>query len=243
MDEYISELDTLRFGFKVAKINRFDDQPAAIVRAFRQMGVKLVISRVATADVKLINAMEDAGFRFKDVQVTYNFDLADGVAPPPDEDGCLYRGFMQGDTEAITAMAAESFRDYGHYSVNEKTSLVNTSVIYEDWARRSCLDRDLADHIVVAEFQGSVAGFLSLKIRADEKARYAAGVMGAVRKEFRKHGLFRGINVASLHWAVREGLKRVENNVLVTNLPVNGTYIALGFKTIRSETTFHCWLG
>jgi ribosomal protein S18 acetylase RimI-like enzyme len=148
-----------------------------------------------------------------------------------------------GDIEGIAKIAAESFSHYGHYSNNEKTRLQGTGAIYEDWARRSCSSKDFADYIVVAELEGFVAGFLSLKIHQNGKNKCAVGVMGAVDQAYRKHGLFRGINVASMHWARKEAFRRIENNVLVTNFPVNKTYISLGFNIVRSETTLHCWLG
>jgi hypothetical protein len=243
MDKYISELDTLRFGFKVAKINSFTQSPLSTVQSFKQLGVSLVISRVATGNFDLIDKMEQAQFRLKDVQVTYSFDVQNHPLPTiPNGNGC-YREFLQKDTPEIVKIAADSFRNYGHYSTDERTKVADSAVIYQDWARRSCLSKDWADHIVVAEVNGMVAGFLSLKVGLEDQAQFAAGVMGAVAKDFRKEGIFQGINIASLHWAKMQSLGRVENNVLVTNFPVNNTYISLGFKIIRSEATFHCWLG
>jgi ribosomal protein S18 acetylase RimI-like enzyme len=242
VERYVSEMDTLRFGFKVAKINEFSDTPLKTIQSFKQKGIKLVISRVSTSDVGLINEMEEVGFRLKDVQVTYNFDLEKNSPPSVPDNSYKYRSFKQSDTSSIVSIAAESFQDYGHYSKNEKTEVANTSRIYEDWARRSCLNKDIADNIIVAEKSGNVAGFLSYKVLMERQSRYAAGVMGAVANDHREGGVFLGINIASLHWAKKEGMRRVENNVLVTNLPVNKTYISLGYRIIRSETTFHCWL-
>lgn len=244
MNQYISELDTLRFGFTVAKINNFkdfNDTPLDALHELKQQGVKLVISRVPTSDVSLINKMEDAGFRLKDVQITYNFNLNKSF-PSNHPVDCIYRSFTKNDLPDIVQIATESFKNYGHYSNNEKTKSIDSSLIYEDWARRSCLDKDVADHIIVAEVKGVVAGFLSLKIHTDNQISHVAGVMGAVNETHRKDGIFRGINIASLHWAKKESFERIENNVLITNFPVSKTYINLGFEIIRSETTFHCWL-
>ena len=243
MDKYISELDTLRFGFKVAKINNFFGAPQTVVQGFKQQGVQLIISRVGTGDINLINQMEDAGFRLKDVQLTFNFDLNNSLPLSITEEHCCYRAFLPEDTSNIVRIAAESFKNYGHYSRSAQTNSVNSNIIYEDWARRSCISKDVADHIVVAEIDGNVAGFLSFKIGHDEHTRVVAGVMGAVAKEYRKGGIFRGINVESLHWAKEQSICRVENNVLITNFAVIKTYTSLGFEVIRSEATFHCWLG
>lgn len=246
MSKYISELDTLRFGFKVAKINEFDDfddSPANAIDKLRDDGVILIISRVLTSDIKLINKMEEVGFRLKDVQVTYSILVGDERTPEIPSSLCSYRGFKKKDTEDIVRIAADSFEEYGHYSNNERTASIGVSLIYKDWARRSCIGNDLVDHIVVAEIEGVVVGFLSLKIKNSNRLKYAVGVMGAVSREYRKDGIFQGINIASLRWAKAELIERIENNVLVTNFPVNKTYVSLGFNIIRSETTFHCLLG
>jgi L-amino acid N-acyltransferase YncA len=246
MLRYISALDTARFGFKVAKINKFselNDTPENVLEELKKLNVKLVISRVSTTNMATINTMEDLGFRLKDVQNTYNFDLNKDKLPKVKQETCIYRDFKDGDIESISKIASNSFQKYGHYFNNENTKRAGTSAIYEDWARRSCADRNLADHIVVAEYEGTVAGFLSLKIQTTNQERYAAGVMGAVGKDHRKFGVFQGINIASLHWAKMVPLARVEHNVLATNFQVNRTYNSLGFHIIRSEVTLHCWLG
>ena len=243
MSKYISQLDTLRFGFKVAKVNEFLDTPMRVVCALRQQGVSLVISRVATGDIDLINQMEDVGFRLKDVQLTYGFDCCNPLPPLVFNESCDYRALRPEDIVGIARIAADAFRNYGHYSKTEQTRTVNSSVIYEDWARRTCTTSDIADYIVVAEMNAAVAGFLSLKIGVEGHTKFAAGVIGAVSKEYRHVGIFRGINIAGLHWAREQGIARVEHNVLVNNASVIKTYTSLGFNVIRSETTFHCWLG
>lgn len=243
MEKYISDLDTSRFGFKVAKVNVFDDTPLKIVKGLEKFGAKLIISRVFTSDIKLINQMEDAGFRLKDVQVTYNFNIAGKILPLITDDSYLYRSFESKDTDSVVRIASESFKDYGHYAKNEKIDKAKTNEIYADWAHRCCTSKDFSDHIIVAEIDKKVVGFLSFKIFTEERSQYAFAALGAVDKNHRKGGVFRNINLAGLHWAQKTGIQRVETNVLVTNFPVNTTYISLGFHTIRTESTFHCWLG
>jgi hypothetical protein len=242
MEQHISQLDTQRFGFKVAKIHTFDGIPLKSIQNFKKNGIKLVISRVLTSDIKLINQMEEAGFRLKDVQVTYNYNLTEKSLPLITNEIYKYRGFEPNDITSIVRIASESFRNYGHYSKNEKIEMAYTIEIYEDWAKRCCIDKNVSDHIIVSELDGNIEGFLSFKILTEGQSQYAVGVMGAVDKNHRKGGVFQNINLAGLYWAIKEGLKRVEHNVLITNFPVNKTYISLGFQIIRSEATFHCWL-
>jgi GNAT superfamily N-acetyltransferase len=239
MDEYISELDTQRFGFPIARVNAFSEPMERILDGLQNLGVRMVISRVP-AD--LINEMEQAGFRLKDIQVTYNYDLP---SPPPALDtryGIIYRKFRPGDEDAIQRIASQAFRNYGHYAKNRELGRVDTGEIYADWARRCCAGLVNVDRIIVAEHEDIPVGYLAFQILEDGDSRYAAGVMGAVDKKAQRAGVFRGINIMGLRWALEQGLNRVEHNVLLTNYAVNKTYSGLGFRIIRSEVTLHCKL-
>ncbi len=241
MDQYISRPDTDRFGFKVARINSFPEPVPLMVGRFRARGFKLIISRVPLARIPLINEMEQTGFRLRDVQVTYGFDL-DRDLPPVAGTGCLYRCFRPGDAPAVTRIAARSFKQYGHYARIDLPGGVDTGEIYADWAGRCCRSRDAADYMVVAEDQGDIAGFLAFKTRQDQGTSLAVGVMGAVHEKYRSMGVFRDINIHGLARAKARGIRRVEHNVLVDNHPVNRTYSSLGFSIVHSEITMHCLL-
>jgi len=240
LNKYISALDTERFGFTVAKLPGTGENVDKILEDLRGVNTKLVIIRIDLADLALLNKLERSGFETKDVQLTYNFDLAKEI-PAHKPSGFTLRAFRPEDIPQITAIAETSFNNYGHYFADEKLDRKKCFDIYADWTQRSCVDKAIADEIIVAEQSGKLLGFLSLKIKEEGKGSYAAGVIGAIDPVWRKGGVFRAINIESLNWAKKLGLTRVENNVLAVNYPVNGTYISLNYKIIRSEITLHYW--
>ena len=241
MEEYISRPDSDRFGFKVARVNDYPEEPRKMVEALRQTGVRLVISRVATDDVRLINALEDCGFRLKDVQVTYSYDLNSLPLLPADEEVVL-RDFDPGDKDSLVELTRENLKGFGHYANNEGLSFVDTGEIYSDWVRRCCEEQEHADYIAVAEVDRRIAGFAIFKIQEHGTNGYATSLMGVVNPKNRSRGLIKKIITLGSYWAAGRGLARLEYSSQVTNIPVNRALAAHGCRIVRSETILHCWI-
>ncbi|OQA48351.1 MAG: hypothetical protein BWY47_01060 [Bacteroidetes bacterium ADurb.Bin302] len=51
IDEYISQLDTQRFGFKIAKLNLFNEDTALLIDKLKEVDVKMIIIRVDASDI------------------------------------------------------------------------------------------------------------------------------------------------------------------------------------------------
>jgi RimJ/RimL family protein N-acetyltransferase len=243
MHKYISKLDTDRFGIPVARINRYDRPVRRVIDELKAIGVHLIISRVSADDVALINEMEQQGFRLKDVQVTHCFHL-DRPIPSRAETGTICREFRPKDARAISDIAARAFTDYGHYSrLDLKLPRpVDTSEIYAHWAKRCCRSQEVADHIIVAEKEDLITGFLALKVHQHDVTAYASAVMGAVDTGQRGQGVYQELNIHGLYWAFQKGLDRLEQNVLVDNSSAHRTFASLGFYITKSSVTFHCLL-
>ena len=80
--EFLSPLDRARFGFEVAKVDDFTSGIDPLLDQFRANSVKLVVSRIPSADISLLNELEDRGFRIKDTQLTYRYSLTNGTDQP-----------------------------------------------------------------------------------------------------------------------------------------------------------------
>lgn len=241
--DYLSPLDRARFGFEVAKVDDFSSGIDPLLEQFRANSVKLVISRVPSDDIGLLNELEDRGFRIKDTQLTYRYTLGKGSALAFGESiDFRVRKFEPRDTDALVRVAQESFSGYGHYAADPRLDPVKCAEIYEDWARNTCRDQKVADHIVVAEAAGVLIGYLSFKIKSAGDEKYAAGGMGAVSNEHRSLGVFSAIVRAGLKWGEEIGLAWEEHNVIAANLPVNHAFIRCGFRPSHSMVTLHAWL-
>lgn len=241
--DFLSPLDRARFGFEVAKVDDFTFGIDLLLEMFRANSVQLVISRVPSDDIVLLNELEDRGFRIKDTQLTYRYTLGKGSALALGEPKDFrVRKFEPGDTDSLVRVARESFSGYGHYAADPRLDPVKCAEIYEDWARNTCRDPKVADHIVVAEMAGALIGYLSFKIKSARDEKYAAGGMGAVSNEHRSLGVFSAIVRAGLRWGEEIGLAWEEHNVIAANLPVNHAFIRCGFRPSHSMVTLHAWL-
>ena len=241
--DFLSPLDRARFGFEVAKVDDFTSGIDPLLDQFRANSVKLVVSRIPSDDISLLNELEERGFRIKDTQLTYRYSLKNGTDQPGLESKAFrVRMFEPADTDALVRVAMESFSGYGHYAADTKLDPVKCAEIYEDWARNTCRDPKVADQIVVAERDGELIGYLSFKIKSAGSERYAAGGMGAVLSEHRSLGVFSAIVREGLRWGQEIGLAWEEHNVIAANLPVNHAFIRCGFRTSHSVVTLHGWL-
>jgi hypothetical protein len=241
--KYISVLDTERFGFGIAKTDFSNIEPKDAINGLKELGVRLIMSRVSGKNIALINKLEELGFLVKDNQLTYRYEL-DGSLPSISEEDFKYntREVLEKDIPQLVKFTEESFSGYGHYFADERLDRKKCQEIYEDWVYRSCTDKKVADKVFVAESKGEAIGYLSFKIFRKGEHKYAAGGLGSVSREFRNKSIFRAITVHGLKWGKEMKLDWEEHNVLSTNFPVNRSFSKLGFGIVASYVTLHGWI-
>lgn len=243
MNKFISELDSERFGFKVAKLTHNIDDPKSIVDSLKRHSVALIIARIDATNLNLVNQLERIGFEIKDIQLTFNFNLQSGLPAKGDKPFSIV-AFNKTHLDKLVKMTKESFINYGHYFNDDKLDKEKCGQIYSDWIKRCCESKEVADDIIVAVKDNIAIGYLAIKEQVAEPdgEKYYSGIIGAVSSEYRHLGVFREINIESLYIASERKAHRVENNVLLNNLPVIKTYTNLGYNIIRSELTLHYWV-
>lgn len=239
--QYISVLDSERFGFKIAKLPYFIDDIECVISDLKVIDVKMIIIRLDATKTGEINYLESLGFQLKDVQLIYNYKLekiniSNNLLPREFN----VRDYKLSDISQILDITKESFFNYGHYFNDKRLDAEKCLEVYIDWAKNCCYDKGVADNIIVAEKNNEIAGFLAFKHNKQNESTFAC--LGAVNSRFRNQGVFNIINSYGLNWAKSLGMKNVITNVLNTNFAVNNTYINLGFKIVKSEITMHYWL-
>lgn len=242
MHRFISDIDTARFRFPIAKIPYPCSNIETVLQELRTFSVKLIISRVNLDDLVYLNKLETLGFQIKDIQLTWNYNI-NILNEPPLEVFKEYSicSFKATHLTKMIEITKESFNNYGHYFSDDILDKSKCLEIYLDWIIRCCRDKSLADNILVAEKDGIAIGYLALKQNEDLEGSYVSGVIGAVASKYRNIGVFRSINLQSIYWAKSIGANRIENNVLATNFPVSKSYSRMNFSIIRSEATLHYW--
>lgn len=243
IENFISKLDTERFGIKVAKFDAEQSGLADLLEFLAANDVKLCITKVSLEQLQLVNLLEKHGFQIKDIQVTYKYDLNHPIPIIGErKNNTLIREATREDSIMIQRLARDSFANYGHYAADNMLPIEMVGDIYSDWARRSIEDYEVADKVFLAEVNNEIAGFLSFKIHNQNEYSYAAGGLGCVSRKYRNQNVFRFITIAGLEWGKQANLSWEEHNVIITNYPVSQSFTKLGFKICNSFATLHCWL-
>lgn len=238
-----SLIDSDRFGIKTAKVNNPELLTFTTLELLKQNNFQLVISRIPSENIDLLNFLEDYGFRVKDIQLTYKFDIQKQKINyhylNPD---ILVREGNSHDIEQLTQIAVDCFWQYGHYFADKKLSLSDCMEVYKDWTIKALLDKKVADKFFVAEYENSLLGYLFFKLNVSGGTVYSYSGLGAVGSASRGKNVFSTLAIKSLEWAKTEGHLWQEHNVLNINYPVNKVFSKLGFSNYKSETTLHAWL-
>ncbi len=243
INAFHSEIDSLRFGIKVAKINDGNSLTAEVLTALQSDNFDLVISRVNASDIQLINKIEELGFRIKDVQLTYMFDFSKSeIRYGHFNSKLLIREAEIHDLDSLVQISDRAFMNYGHYFANERLDKNDCIEVYRDWTKNTLGQMGAQDKFWVAEADGKVAGFLAFKAFQKDGCKYSAGVVGAVDTYSRGANVFSSLTIKGLEWGQQNGHEWQEHNVLNINYAVNRVFSKLGFYIYKSEITLHCWL-
>ena len=246
-----SEIFSSRFGVKIGKIDEshfhIDSSLDESLDSFKEQKFDLVVARIDLTRLDLINQLEQRGFTLKDTQCILRNTLRDVqgnyvLGKVEREDGYLIREFDESDTDEILEITRESFVNYGHWAEDERLDQKDSLDVYVDYAYNACTDRDVATKIYVAEKNNEVAAYISYKKAFDADKAYAFGVIGAVKSNHRRKGLYHDMSVTALEWSSKNKLDWKEHSVLVGNFPVMKSFMSVGFRPQKFVATLHGWL-
>lgn len=235
----LSPLDTGRFGFVCARAHVTSANLQDVLLFCRDQSVRLLIARCDAADLAAAQAMERAGFQLMDTLVYCQCDLIRS-AIPEDFGHIAVRPFREGEADAVVSVAEASFTGYiSHYHADPRIASGQATAIYGDWARRSCLDRTVAEAVLVGDLEGEVAGFITLRMNSPREGEV---LLSAVHRKEQGQGLYRSLLVAAMGWCAERGARRTLVSTQLANVYVQGVWSRLGFEPLRAEHTFHHWL-
>ena len=238
----LSPIDEERFGIRTAKasIIEFKDIPD-VMHFCEQLHVRFLIARCPTSHLRTAQKMEKAGFLLMDTLLYYSKNLGDAHSDEHVSDDVIIRPVRMGDEQLIRLISAESFKDYyGHYHSDERLDTYKCNEVYSDWAYKSCLSKDVADEVLVAEDFGEIVGFATMKINSPAVGE---GALFGVAPHCQGKGIYRQLMVGGMHWCIEEGLERMIVSTQVTNVAVQKVWSRLGFEPTHSYYTFHKWFG
>jgi GNAT superfamily N-acetyltransferase len=236
---YLSAIDQERFGIRTARASRMTlDTLPSVMDFCRTHGVVLLIARCLTSELRAAQAMELEGFSLMDTLVYYTRNLV--KTPIPSNIGKIsIRPIRPGEEDAVKIVAAESFRGYfGHYHADDRLDPAKCDEAYMDWAVRSCVSRQVADEVLVADLGGAIVGFATLRLNSAEEAE---GVLFGVAPSAQGQGIYRSFMVRGMEWCLSKGATRMVVSTQITNIAVQKTWVRLGFEPSHAYYTFHKW--
>jgi GNAT superfamily N-acetyltransferase len=234
----LSPIDTARWSVKTAKATDLGPENLPAALAFcRDESVGFLIARCSTRDLPAAQAMERSGFELMDTLVYYALDLD---AKLPNDTGSIpIRDVRAGEESQVREVASKAFQGYlGHYHADPRLNRAQCDEAYVDWAHRSCLSKEVADAVLVADLDGAVAGFATLRLNSDVEGE---GVLFGVAPEAQGRGIYRSLMVTAMKWCQARGRKRMVVSTQITNLAVQKVWSRLRFEPSVSYYTFHKW--
>jgi GNAT superfamily N-acetyltransferase len=184
--------------------------------------------------------MEREGFSLMDTLVYCFRDLLKASIPLNLVKNTI-RPLGPGEEEAVRTVASEAYREYpGHYHADEKLDRAKCREAYVSWALRSCASRQMADEVLVAEVEGSIVGFITLRFNSPEEGE---AVVGGVLSSAQGQGIYRDFIIRCMEWFYQRGGKRMVVSTQITNIAVQKVWAKLGFEPSHAYYTFHKWFG
>ena len=234
----LSPIDLERFGVVTARDPDVTSRGLPSAHVFcRDNGVQLFIARCNALDLSVAQELEAAGGRLMDTLVYYTRSLGSNSLPEHSSRVAI-RPFRMNDIEGVRQVSGECFKGYyGHYHADARLDRHKCDDTYQSWAYRSCVSREVADEVLVAD-DGQVAGFATLRINSPAEAE---GVLFGVAPRAQGAGIYRALMVEGMRWCKAQGRERMVVSTQLTNLAVQRVWTRLGFEPARSYYTFHLW--
>jgi predicted acetyltransferase len=236
----LSDIDTERFGILSARaVNVTCDTLQYVLEYCQSNNVKFLIARCDSDNMKAVQTMESNGFLLTDTLLYYRCDLIAAVAIQSPVD-IVVRPIRFGEATTVREIALEAFQGYmGHYHADPRLDPTACDETYASWAHLSCTVKDVADEVLVAEQDGSLTGFLSLKLNIASKE--GTFVLNGVRPSAQGSGVYSALVSFGKERCLQDGLLSVITSTHLPNTAVQKVWTRQGFWLTHAYYTFHKW--
>jgi len=235
----LSELVRLRFGFVTAKVNLVaGDDLAEALDWCEKNRAEFLIARLPTDQIQMVQAMERAGFMLSDTLVYFRKKNLETIASDLPT-GYSWRLAQTGDHAEVEELAMKTFAGYtGHYHADSKLKKIDSDLVYSSWAANSCVDKQLADAVILIENDQKIAAFATVK---KVETYMSEGILFGVAPEHQGKSLYAALMSLAQQWSTNATLSQMIVSTQITNLAVQKVWCRQGFEPHQSFYTFHKW--
>lgn len=241
MNQYLSDLDTNRFGIVTVKADSFDleDDIEQCLSFCNEKEAALLIARIDASKTNLIHAMERNGSLLCDTLVYYEMSTRKLIDENSKTDEVSIREMEEDDHEIVLKISKEAFSGYfGHYHSDPKLNRKDCDDTYVSWCESTLKSADSINKILVAYDATGVCGFLTMRVHENNRLEL---VLSGVDQRAVGRGVYRRMINAGVAFAVNNNLKRVFTSTQISNIAVQKVWCGQGFTPTKHVHTFHKW--
>lgn len=230
------EWDSTFFGVRVARIEGRElasDELRTAVNASRDDRVDCLYLRSDANDVTTLRSAGEHGFRFVDVRITLDCELAD-LTTVQAHDGI--RTARPADIPALREIASYNHRNTRFYA-DDHFPRERCDELYATWIEKSV--EGWAQRVLVADHGAGPAGYLTIHVKP--QAYGEIGLVGVAR-DAQGRGIGGQLVETAIAWLRQKGLLTASVVTQGRNVGAQRLYQANGFRTRSVELWHHRWI-
>jgi RimJ/RimL family protein N-acetyltransferase len=231
--------DTAFFHRRTARVipsRLTEDTLAAVLRWSAEHSVQWLHFLADCDHAETVWLATRAGFDFTDTRLTLRLEGPARVAAPALPAGVIVRPSERRDVPELKSIAA-SAHTHSRFFYDRCLPAADARRLFETWIERSCL-HEIADHVVVAEHDGRVVGYVTARIHPDGGGRI--GLVG-VDEQARGHGLGLAMAQTMLLWLEAQGCPVIDVVTQGRNIAARRIYERCGFMSYSVQLWYHRW--
>jgi GNAT superfamily N-acetyltransferase len=236
----LSPMDKERFGVEIGKV--FITKPDMVESVLEDAAAKqakMIIARCKAENMTAAQELEKRGFFLTDTLVYYTYRLQ----PKPralETPGYIIRSCSIDEASQIKDVSTKAFAGYfGHYHADQRLDKTKCDEVYQDWAYRSCAYKTDRDDVLVAEENGKLIAFATMRLNTDSEGE---GVLFGVDPDHQGKGIYKQLILAGIDWCQKRGCQQMIVSTQISNIAVQKVWVRVGFEPSYGYFTFHKWL-
>jgi hypothetical protein len=237
--------DTQVFGFPIGRLSAQSETD--IFRAessCKQMQAPLLIVRVPTSNIALVQRLLSDGFLLTETRLCYSGLLKRQYQR--EQSSLSVRLMQSGEEDFIVSTARDSFsRQKTHYHADPKLDPALCESVYECWAKEAIKSEDPSQKILVAEDLTQDGekkmGFAIIQLK--KKERLFEGLLAGISSGRGASGFYilRALFLHSANLSLEQGIRRGKMWTQLNNPTMRFLCAKLGWILTDSEYTLHKW--
>jgi len=231
------EWDTKFFGYKVARIDVYQDSKAQIDQTINRLKLedfKLAYFFVSPEDDTSNYSIKACSGLLVDEKVTYSYLIDEQAIFKVDDYVVIYN--EDNVTQELTQLTLQS-GTYSRFKTDPKFRNSEYENLYKEWITKS-VTNEIADQVLVYKEEDHILGFITLRI-TDSK-----GTIGllAVDEKSRGKSIGKKLLNSSFSYFHNKNITTIEVVTQRVNQIACRFYEACGFKLSEIVNVYHLWI-